>query len=191
MSKEIILDDIHYRYNFRIQPYTIISTLSITGSGSSLYLSYPEELNFKLQKLQTIRFIFEDPLELNNIALINTGSALDPNQPLLNCKTLEGMKVCNVSASHFSTQNYQESGYYNIYHSHYYYDLVLDYAANPIKITLPKNIITISISKDENTKTKTVCQNGIVYLLTNFDDGTLINNGRNFYFLVIDKHAFD
>ena len=170
VTKEIILDDIHYRYNFRIQPYTIISTLSITGSGSCLYLSYPEELNFKLQKLQTIRFIFEDPLELNNIALINTGSALDPNQPLLNCKTLEGMKVCNVSASHFSTQNYQESGYYNIYHSHYYYDLMLDYAANPIKITLPKNIITISISKDENTKTKTVCQNGIVYLLTNFDD---------------------
>jgi len=46
-TKEVVLDNIHYKYNFRIQPSIFKSRISARGRGTNILLFYPQELIYK------------------------------------------------------------------------------------------------------------------------------------------------
>ena len=68
INKEIILDNIHYKYNFIIQPYENNTKISIKGNGTDIKIVYPNELNFRsIKETLTIRFIMTNPLLAKDI----------------------------------------------------------------------------------------------------------------------------
>ena len=166
LDKELILDNIHYKYNFRIQPFYINTAISVSyyNYGTIIYLTYPIELNFKYQNSLIIKFIVGVGSGANNIRFIYSDSSLNDHQSSLDCKSLYKVKVCNVSISHFSLQNYREIGYCNIYHPK------IDYGVSPIKVVLPLKILNIEVGNTENYNTQFLCQNGIIKLITNYND---------------------
>ena len=48
--------------------------------------------------------------------------------------------------------------------------ITLDLQAPPIKIILPKTFVNISIESNDNLNEQILCQNGIIYLITNYND---------------------
>ena len=72
LDKELILDTIHYKYNFRIQPFYINTAISVSyyNYGTIIYLTYPIELNFKSQNSLIIKFIMRDVSMDNNIRFV-------------------------------------------------------------------------------------------------------------------------
>lgn len=95
-DKEITLDSIHYKYNFKIQPYNITTTININNDGSSIFYVFPEELNFIQKNYITIYFIMENPKYVNNFVLMYSDSNSYKNLSYLNCQNLEGLKKCQA-----------------------------------------------------------------------------------------------
>ena len=62
LESEKTLNNIHYKYNFIIQPYDISTNIDIKDYGTGIHFAYPEELNFVLQNSYTFRFILENPI---------------------------------------------------------------------------------------------------------------------------------
>jgi hypothetical protein len=68
----IRLEDIHYKYNFIIQPVINEEEYTIEGNGALMVLNYPEELDFNKGDIITINFYFyytEKHEEIKNIKL--------------------------------------------------------------------------------------------------------------------------
>ena len=170
LDNEKILDNIHYKYNFRIQPYNLNSTKSIFGFGTNLFLVYPEELNFESQNSVTILFFMGDYVNNDNFAIIYPDTKTYSNITYLNCDNLGQIKKCRVPISHFIRQNYEKNEYGYIFYVDNKNVEKIDYGLHPIKVILPKQIVHINIDNDENLKTQLICQNGIFYLITNYND---------------------
>ena len=170
LDNEKILDNIHFKCNFRIQPYDLNSTKSISGFGTNLFLVYPEELNFESHNSVNILFFMGDYVNNDNLAIIYPDSKTYSNITYLNCENLRQIKKCKVPISHFLRQNYETNEYGYIFFVDNKNVKRIDYGLPPIKVKLPKLIVHINIDNDENLKTQLICQNGIFYLITNYND---------------------
>jgi hypothetical protein len=103
-------NNIHYKYNFIIQPSEIQADISIEGNGTNIQLTYPQELDFSNQTSLNIYYIMPEPNLVDNIKL-NPNSKSD-----LSCSNLIGMKKCTVPDSHFKRG---ESGNFDTYHKNH------------------------------------------------------------------------
>ena len=164
IENEIIINDTHYKYNFRIQPVEnteIITT--VKDLGTLVKFVYPQILNFTSGKLLIIRYLMINPPNSKNIKL-NIDSPT-----YLECTDLSGMKKCKVPINHFKKK---ESGYY---HTHYLNSLGVYstyYDANPVNIELPEweNEVVISIEDKDNPDIIKIGQKGVLYFVTNYND---------------------
>ena len=168
LDHEVILKDIHYKYNFVIQPFSIKTTIYMLETSSFVFLAFPDELNFKSQNSMSIIFIIPDPSRISSIYLTSENSYQSNS---LSCDNLIGMKRCNISLSYFLTQNNKEVDYYSVeYYSSYTYSRKIDYSVAPVKVTLPTNILNINIRSYDNSDTKLICKNGAFYFISSYDD---------------------
>ena len=103
IKKEKRLEEIHYKYNFRIQPFENNEIINIDKLGSSINCVYTEYLDFSLEDTVVIRYLTNSPINLNNLK-INPDS-----DSYIECDDLPGMKKCIVTKSHFENK---ENGYY-------------------------------------------------------------------------------
>ena len=69
IEEEIILNDIHYKYNFLIQPVDNNKVINIKEIGSYVALVYPGTLDFTSQNNLIIRYIMSSPLNEKEIKL--------------------------------------------------------------------------------------------------------------------------
>ena len=167
LISELILDQIHYKYNFRIQPFSIDSAIQVSNYGTGIYLTYPDELDFRSQNTFSVQFIMGNPLYGGNISINNQNSMYYSNNSYLNCENQKGVKKCNISLSYFSDQIDKVFDYYYIYHS-YNEELKIDYGVSPIKIIFPQKLLNLMI--ESNSNKQLLCQNGTIYFRTNYTD---------------------
>ena len=171
LEEEIIrvLNNVHYKYNFIIQPYSFSVSGRVDYIGTGIYQIFPEELDLKSQNIATIKLINGNSDYCVNIGfnyIISNSYVFDHN---LTCQSLKGIKKCNISSSDFYIKTYKSINYYYISHSKIG-KMTLDLQASPIKIILPKSLINIIIESKDNSNTQILCQNGIMYFVTNYDD---------------------
>ena len=158
IKNEKYLDNIHYKYNFRIQPFENNEIIHIDQLGSSINCVYPEYLDFSLEDSLTIRYLTKSPLNLKNLKINpDTDSYIE-------CEDLTGMKKCIVSKSHFENK---EIGYYYthfINHLSYY---SIHYDANPFYFKLPvwEKEIEIGIEELDNINKIIIGKNQIFVLV--------------------------
>jgi hypothetical protein len=67
IKEEIILNNIHGRYNFYIQPVNISDKINIDGYGSPLYMIIPKILDFRTKDSISIDFGFDNPEDIKGI----------------------------------------------------------------------------------------------------------------------------
>ena len=157
-----VLDTIHYKYNFIIEPYDSKEIISVKDKGTLIELIYPESLNFTDEETKTISFITAIPENVKNIKL-NPDS-----ETYLECKDLVGMKICTVPKSHFEDK---EPGYYYTHHLNHLNGYSIYYESNPINVKYPwMPKLEIKIEDKDNTNLIKIGQNGTIYLVTNYDD---------------------
>ena len=157
ITDEIVLNNLHYKYNFRIQPFEDIYNVQINGYGTNVKLILPEVLDFTSEDTLTIKLITSLPLYINNLRL--NQSSRDP----LECQDLYEMKKCKISISHFYRQ---KNGSFYLYYSDTsrYYDL------SPIKVILPNTRVEIPIESKDNNEIICTGDKGLLYFKTNFND---------------------
>ena len=171
LEKELILNNIHYKYNFRIQPFIRNKNIFVNyHQGASIRLMFPEEFDFISKNTIELRLIRkgygDDYLRL----LYPDTNKKFPN---VYCFNMAGIKYCIFHISYFLRQNYKKNKYCYAYNSGYIYRSNIDYGVPPIKVILPKKIIYIDINAPENSKEKLICKNPKFYLITNYDDSQL------------------
>ena len=94
ITDEIVLDNLHYKYNFRIQPFEELYTVNINRYKINVELILTEVLNFTSEDNLNITLIVPSSESLSNIWL-------NPDSSPLECENLNKMKKCNISVSHF------------------------------------------------------------------------------------------
>ena len=140
ISKEIIINNAHYKYNFRIQPCEINQNISIRGRGNDINLIFPEKLDFSPdEESLIIRYIKSSNDYLNNIKL-------NPNSTDLQCNDLNGMIKCAVSYFHFMGE---KSGFYNTYHLNHEKEYIINYNIPPINVP-PINMPPFGFNQFQN-----------------------------------------
>ena len=108
--KQYILNDIHYQYNFIIQPKNLDVNISILNKlGSSLINVYPDTLDFTSEDSLDLYINRDSGIDDR----INFNIRLNKDGSDLNCVILEYGKKCTVPKSHFLGK---KGGYYYIYH---------------------------------------------------------------------------
>ena len=161
IENEIILDDKHYKYNFRIQPVENKEVFKVDQVGSFINYVYPETLNFTSRKLMTIKYLMASPQESHQIKL-----NLD-SPSYLECKDLINMKICSVPLSHFEDKGF--SYYFYTHHLNHLGGYSTYYEINPFKVILIKNV-EIGIEDKDNINLIKIGQKGILYFVTNYKD---------------------
>ena len=175
LDNQLVLNNIHYKYNFIILPFSFYNTtISITSTIlSNIFLTYPKELDFRSQNSMIMRFIGNNTQRARYISIVYKTNSPYIYAPEFNCNNLQGMKICNITISHFSSQNYKEVD--NCIVAHGYDARFYEYLVQPIKVTLPPKIITITIGYSANSKL--ICQNGILYFISDFyDDNNIFDS---------------
>ena len=133
IEKQIILNDINYKYNFIILPVDNKETIKVhSNRGVSVKLNYPQTLNFTLEESLNISYIMSSPYHSGNIAL-------NPDSDYLTCSDLANIKTCIVPLSHFQGKS---SGYYDTYHFFEYNGSLINssyYESDPFYVILPSD----------------------------------------------------
>ena len=89
-TEEILKNNIHYKYNFRIQPSKCEGRISVKGHKTNILFTYPQEFDFSDDKHFGLNYIINDP---NSIKI-----KLNPNASNeIYCSNLYKMKSCVVS----------------------------------------------------------------------------------------------
>ena len=151
-SEVISLTDIHYKYNFFIQPFSLNDKVQVRNNGTTVNLVYPEELNLINQKKGIIRYIMPNP-QFAKIIKLNPDS-----DSYLECHNLIGMKKCIVPALHFQNK---ENGYYYTYHLNHLNEYAIYYETNPINVILSKWKIEIGIEDKDNQNPIKIGKKGV------------------------------
>ena len=169
-SEDVVYENIHYKYDLRIKPYSNDYTFHIKDFGTDIKLVYPEKLDFTSADSLTIRYIMTNPSLGKNIKL-NAGSSD------LVCEDLEGMKKCNVTKEHFLGK---KSGSYQTLHSNHEGNFVPYYESASINVTLPEEeIVEILVTDEENKEEIVIGEKGIIYFITKYKDEQNIFKGNN------------
>ena len=136
------MDNIHIKYNFRIQPVNRPEEFTMKNSGGFMLLRYPIKLDFSKNNLIPIYFFIADDTNTRGIRL-------NPDSEELNCgfPLYEDDIKCLVPKSHF---NGKQSGYYYTYYLNNKNGLNIFYEISPFLVILPKE----DESKPEETKKK-------------------------------------
>ena len=163
IEEEIVLDKIHYKYNFRIQPMENNETVEVDGYGAWIDLVHPEVMNFTEQEAITLRYIIPYGARVENIKL-NPDS-----DSYLKCEDLVSVKKCTVPVSHFKGH---KTGYYYTYQYNHLKEYSINYDANPIEVILPpyENIIEIKLESESNQRQINIGQKGTLDFITNYKD---------------------
>ena len=158
ISEEMILNNLHYKYNFRIKPFEELYKVNISGYGTKINLFFPEVLDFTKEDTLTITLILPSPGSLHNTKL-NPISEVPFECSMLNTE----INKCNISVAHFSKQ---KSDNFYLYYSktERYYDLP------PINVMLPKSIIEIPVKLEDNRNNIYIGDRGVLYFKTNYND---------------------
>ena len=129
INSEVILNDVHAKYNFRIQPVNNSEEYTIKNDGSFVFIKYPTKLDFTKNDLIPINLIMMHPE--------NTGGIrLNPDSGELVCGNLDNsLKRCLVPKSHFDGK---KNGYFYIYYLNKENQLNIFYEVSPILVTLQK-----------------------------------------------------
>ena len=155
-TNEMVLDNLHYKYNFRIQPFKEIYKVTIYSDSTNVKLIFPEVLNFTSEDTFTITLIESSSSYIGNIWI-------NPNSPYhLQCNKIKEIEKCNISVSHFLDQ---KSGYFYLYH---YTEKF--YGLSPIKVILPNLHIEIPIEYEDNNNNIYFGEKGLLYFKTNYSD---------------------
>ena len=159
----VVLNDIHYKYNFIVQPFVLERSVHlIKNPGAKLFLMYPEKINLASSNSSIIRFIMNNSSLIEGIKL-NLDCKSD-----LECEDLNRMKKCIVPKSHFYMKR---SGYFNSYHKRYTEKYFVIYDASLINITLPeKEDAELYIEYEDNKNTKKIGYQGFLNFVINYDD---------------------
>ena len=157
-TQETILDKIHYKYNFRIQPRKFTTKISVHGNGTNVLLTYPQELDFTEEEKLIVRYIMNEPTSAKEMKL-NQNSLTE-----LDCRNLNKMKLCYVSKYHFKTH---KSGVYYTTHLNHNNESSIYYESSPINVTLQ---FEININREGNERTIDIGDKGIIYLKSDYND---------------------
>ena len=160
---ELIINNSHYKYNFRIQPFKQIYYFKINKKGVNISFVYPEILNFTFeQPILTIRYIMSNPSLAKDLKLI-------PTSDYLECIDVNGLKKCTVPLKDFIGKT---NGYYYIYinQTFYYKESFLHYESSPIKIIVPEDILEINVNSKDNEEYTIIGKNGFFSIVTNYTD---------------------
>ena len=160
-GKELVYENIHCVYIFRIQPFDISGNFKIKGAGTDVKLIIPEKLDFSNNDTLVVKYIMTNPLSAKNIKF-------NPEVSDLECKDLIGLKICIVTKEHFMRNS---TGKYYTLHSNHELSLTQYLEAEKIDVILPKEElieINIFINDIDNTRKINLAKNGIVYFLTNY-----------------------
>ena len=129
IDKEIILDYINIKYNFRIQPVKINDKFYFDESSECYFpfIYYPKILDFTSQNEWNITFI-------GNMDKY-PGIRLNMDEEDLECEISEDddLSYCLISKSHFKGK---KSGFYYIIHVNEFNEKVTFYEIPPIKVVL-------------------------------------------------------
>ena len=156
-NQEIELDDIHYKYNFKIQPIKSNETFKVLfAKGFKIMYNYPKILNYSIKDSLDIILIFAG----NNLPF--SILKLNPNGSSLNCESHYFMAKCHVPKSHFD-----ETNIYNLMHGNIQGGLSLFYELNPFDVFITETI-EILIEKEDNIIN--LGKNGIISFKTNYYD---------------------
>ena len=130
IEKQIDLDNINIKYNFKIQPGGNDETINVSHgySGSIVLFSYPELLDFTYKDNLKVVYQIENPKGLFGIRFNTDGKDLI-------CEDFTGIKICTVPKTHFYKK---KSGYYFITHKNHLNGQSICYEAPPIKVIAPK-----------------------------------------------------
>ena len=113
-KQELILEDIHYKYNFNITNEKNSTSLNIVSKyGSKIFLVYPNVFNYNFQETITFMFLVTNSRE---DILITSNEYASENETLFNCSMINygSIKKCTVPISFFENK---KSGYFYLYHS--------------------------------------------------------------------------
>jgi len=161
ISQELIMNNSHYKYNFRIQPFKERYYFTIIDIGTSINLAYPEILNFTSEELLTIRFIISDPSLVKNLKFVSDSYYLE-------CEDVNGIKKCIVPLAHFAGK---KSGYYYLNQTNdIRHKSFIHYESFPIKVILPENLLEIYVNDEDNKDTMVIGKNGFLNFVTNYTD---------------------
>ena len=158
IKEEIILNNIHYKYNFRIQPVKNYDIIHIDNYGTLVEFLYPDILDFSYKNISYLYYKMSSPSNSNNIKF-NCSS-------FLSCENLNSMKKCFINIDLF---NSKKNGFYYSYHLNHLNSFSIYYDVNPINIIFEEEI-TIEIEDKDNDNLIKIGKNGILYLVTNYYD---------------------
>ena len=69
ITSEVIYDNVHYKYNFRIQPFNLgDKAVEVRQKGTNIMLAYPNEINVTSNNKKII-YITPNPELMNNVKL--------------------------------------------------------------------------------------------------------------------------
>lgn len=141
IEKEIDLDNINIKYNFKIQPATNNENITVDSSyiGSNIMSFYPDVLDFSSKDSLKIVYIINSPERL-------TGLRFNFDSEDLKCEDFFYIKTCTVPKSHF---NGKESGFFYISHKNNLNNQSISYEAAPVKV-----ILTGSNNEEKNNNNK-------------------------------------
>ena len=178
---ELILNNIHNKYNFRIQPVNRPEEFTMNNEGSRIIVRYPTKLDFNKSDSIPIYFYMDEPEKISGIRLNPYSEELDrvnPNKKL---------KKCLVPKSHFKEK---ESGYYYIYYINRENGLNIFYDISPILVILDNELI-INIRKEYNKNIIKIGNNGTIALITDcYDINNNIFNSSDIEDIAIFKGKF-
>ena len=160
-ANELVYENIHFIYFFRIQPFDITGKFKIKGSGTDVKLIIPEKLDFSNNDTLIVKYIMTNPISAKNIKFNSEVSDLE-------CKDLIGVKICIITKNHFMRNS---TGEYYILHSNHEHLLTQYHEAGKIKVIVPEEElfeINIFINDIDNTRKISLGKNGIVYFITNY-----------------------
>ena len=162
-SKEMIINNVHYKYTFRIQPHEISDRVSIKSYGDRILFAYPEVLNYTSEETFTIRYIMNEQDYSTSIKKLNLYSKSN-----LQCEVINRMKKCIVPKSHFRGR---KSGYFNTYHYNHEGDYSIFYDSPLFNVILPmKNKIELNINDENNGNTLFIGLNGVLNFILDYND---------------------
>ena len=160
-----IFDNIHYKFNFIIEPVENNETINIYDNNVRIYNIYPNNFDFLWQETANIIYFVYEKDSIN-------GLRLAPDLDNLECtSTYWGILNCKISLNYFKNKT---TGYFYTYHQDKNGDWQILYEANPIYVrTKNESNIILKINEENNKEAIKVGLNGILYFVV--DNETDIN----------------
>ena len=110
-EQTIILNDIHYKYNFTIKKLEDNNWIFLYGQGTHILFSYPHIKNLTLEEIGTFKYIMDSPDTSGNIYVSQNINITE----FFNCTNIDFVKICKINMTYFVDK---PNGFYYTY----YYD---------------------------------------------------------------------